>query len=111
MHPSFSPARATVEHLVRGHGVGAGIAGIAAEGAVSAIVAAEVGQRKEYFARVSDDAGLEALLGGAGGGEKFGKIVVGAADQAQGGFPGDRYSGTQRGQCLCLQSGFLVRRA
>ncbi len=32
------------EHFVRSHGVRAGVAGIAAEGAVSAIVATEVGQ-------------------------------------------------------------------
>ena len=72
-----------LEDFVGRHGVRAGVAGIAAEGAVSAIVAAEVGQRQENFARIGDDAGLEAFFGGAGGGEEFRKIVVGAANQTQ----------------------------
>ena len=84
----------------------AGVAGIAAEGAVSAVVAAEIGQRQKDFARVGDDAGLEAFFGGAGGGEEFGKIVVGAADQAQRGFARDgdagAHLGERRGACRAL---------
>src|ERR1700722_616426 len=75
------------ENLVRGHGVRAGVSGIAAEGAVSAVIAAEIGQREEDLTRVSDDAGFEAFFGGASGGEKFGKLAVGAADEAQSGAP------------------------
>src|SRR6266700_5918645 len=67
------------EELVRSHRVGAGIAGIAAEGAVSAVVAAEIGQGQEDLAGIGDGAGLEALFGGAGGGQEFGEIVVWAA--------------------------------
>ena len=49
-------------NFVRRHGVRAGFARIAAESAVAAIVAAQVGQGDENFARIGDDAGLEALL-------------------------------------------------
>jgi len=48
--------------------VGAGVGGIAAEGAVSAVVAAKIGQGEENFAGVGDDAGFESFFGGAGGG-------------------------------------------
>ena len=78
------------EDFVGSHGMSAGIAGIAAEGAVSAVVAAEIGQRQKNFARIGDDAGLEALFGGAGGGEEFGKIVVGALNQVERGLARDR---------------------
>ncbi len=76
----------------------AGVAGISAESAVSAIVAAEIGQRQEDFARVGDDAGLEAFFGRARGGEEFGKIVVGAADEVQGGLARDGDAGAHLGQ-------------
>ena len=68
------------EDFIRRHCMGAGLAGIAAEGAVSAIVTAKIGQGQEDLARVSDHAGLEALFGCAGGGEEFGEVVVMAAD-------------------------------
>ncbi len=97
------------ENFVGSHRVRAGIAGIAAEGAVSAVVAAEIGQRQEDFSRVGDDAGLEALFGGAGGGEKFGKIVVGAANEVQGGLARDGDAGAdlgeRRGACRALLGG------
>ena len=76
----------------------AGVAGIAAEGAVSAVVAAEIGQRQEDLARVGDDAGPEALFGGVGGGEKFGKIVVGAANELQSSLARDGDAGAHLGE-------------
>ena len=33
--------------------------GIAAEGAVAAVIAAKIGEREKHFARIGDDAGLE----------------------------------------------------
>ena len=45
----------------------AGLAGIAAEGAVATVVAAEVSQRQEDLFRISDDSGLESLPGFTGG--------------------------------------------
>ena len=62
-----------------------GFARVAAEGAVSAVVAAKIGQRQEDLARIGDGAGPEALFGSAGGREEFRQIVVGATNQAQGG--------------------------
>ncbi len=64
----FFSGAGDLENFVRRHGVCAGVAGIAAEGAVSAVIAAEIGEREKNFARVSDDAGFEALFGGARGG-------------------------------------------
>ena len=61
----------------------AGISGIAAEGAVAAVVAAEIGQRQKDLPRIGDDTGLEVFSCGAGGGQQRGQIVVTAADQAQ----------------------------
>src|SRR4029077_16846929 len=43
------------EDFVRGHEVGAGLAGVLAEGAVAAIVAAKRGERDENFFREADD--------------------------------------------------------
>jgi len=76
-------------------GVGSRLAGVAAKGAISAIIAAQVGQRNENLARIGDDFGLEALFGGAGGGREFGQIVVGAADQLECSLAGDWFAGTQ----------------
>ena len=64
------------KNLVRSHGVSAGFAGIAAEDAVAAIIAAQVGQRDEDLTRIGDDPGLEALLGCKRGGEEGGEFVV-----------------------------------
>src|SRR5579863_8159461 len=68
------------ENLVGSHSVRPRISRIAAEGAVSAVVTAEIGQRQEDLTRVSNDAGFEAFLGGTRGGEKLGKVVVRTAD-------------------------------
>src|ERR1700751_2289035 len=67
------------EHLVGHHRVCAGIARIAAEGAVAAIVAAEVSQREKDFAGIGDRARLESFLRRAGKRKKFWQIVVAAA--------------------------------
>src|ERR1700721_331846 len=71
------------EHFVRAHRMCAWFAGIAAEGAISAVVPAEIGQRKKYLARVCNDAGIEALFDGTGGDKKFGKLVFGTANEVQ----------------------------
>ena len=68
------------EDLVGRHGMGARIAGIAPEGAVAAIVAAQVGQRQEDLAGVGHHGGLEALFCGARRAQEPGKIFIGAAD-------------------------------
>jgi hypothetical protein len=47
-------------HLVRRHGVRAGLAGIAPECAVAAVVAAKIRQGKKHFARIGDDSRLES---------------------------------------------------
>ena len=58
----FFAGASNFQNLIRRHGVRAGVAGVAAEGAVSAIVAAEIGQWQKNFARVGDDARLERSL-------------------------------------------------
>ena len=85
----FAGAR-DFQDLVRSHGVRAGFAGIAAEDAVAAIVAAQVGQRDEDFARIGDDAGLEALLEFQGGGEESGEFVVRATQELAGALARER---------------------
>jgi len=47
-----------LENFVRSHEVSAGLAGIFAEGAVAAIVAAESGQGDEDLFRIGDDIAL-----------------------------------------------------
>src|SRR5580698_6990218 len=81
------------KHFLRCHGVRAWIGGVAAEGAISAVVAAEIGKREKYLARIGDHAGFEALFGGAGRGQKQRKIVIRAVDECERGFPGNRLAG------------------
>ncbi len=69
--------------------------GVAAEGAVTAVVAAKIGQRQKNLPRVGDDAGLEVFFCGAGGGEQRGEIVVIAANQVQGKVARDGRTGLQ----------------
>jgi hypothetical protein len=64
------------------------LAGIAAEDAVAAIIAAEVGQGDKDFARISDNAWLEALLGRQSGGEESGKFVVWGMNKPAGALAG-----------------------
>jgi hypothetical protein len=77
----FSGAR-DLENLFGSHRVSAGFSGVAAEGAVAAIVAAQIRQRQKNFSRVCNNTGLEGVSCGAGGSEHGGQIVVTAADQA-----------------------------
>ena len=56
------------EDFVGSHEMRAGLAGVFAEGAVAAVVAAEIGERDENFSRVGDDAGLELVFCGVRGG-------------------------------------------
>ena len=67
----------------------AGLAGIAAEGAVATVVAAEVSQRQEDLFRISDDSGLESLPGFTGGCQERRKLVVTGTDQPAGLFTGE----------------------
>ena len=69
------------QDLVRGHGVRPGFAGVAPEDAVAAIITAQVRQRDEDFARISDDAGLEALLELQGCGKKIWQFIVRAMQE------------------------------
>jgi hypothetical protein len=62
--------------------VGSGLAGIAAEGAISAIVAAEVGEWNENFSGIGDYADLEAVASASGGGKKLRQLFVVRADPA-----------------------------
>ena len=72
------------ENFVGRHGVRARVAGIAAVGAVSAIIAAEVGQRDKHLARVGDDAGTILLLEGARSRQQIRQKVVVAAQELAG---------------------------
>ncbi len=55
--------------------MGAGLAGIAAEDAIAAVVPAEVGEGEEDLAGIGDNAWLEALFDLAGGGKQYRKFV------------------------------------
>ena len=61
-----------LKHFIGRHGVGARFPRVAAEGAVAAVVTAEVGEREEDLARIGDDAGLKALFEGRGGRKQSG---------------------------------------
>ena len=82
------------QYLVRGHGVCAGLAGIAAEGAIAAVVATEVGERNKNLARIGNDAGLKRCLASMAADKQRGKIVVRTADQLASIFSRKRHSGS-----------------
>src|ERR1700720_285070 len=69
------------QNLIRGHGVRPGFAWVAAEDAVAAIITAQVRQRDEAFARIGENAGLEALLELQGCGEKIWEFIVRATQE------------------------------
>ena len=75
---SHAFARAHHLHdLIRRHGVRAGLAGIAAEGAVAAVVAAKICQRKKDLARIGDDSGLESRAGRSRRSKQGGELFIG----------------------------------
>ena len=82
VQPSFSPCLRHRENFVGRHGVRAGLAGIAAEGAVSAIIAAQIGQRDKHLARVGDDAGTILFFERARSRKQFRQNFVVAAQAA-----------------------------
>jgi len=70
--------------------VRAGLTGVAAEYAISAIVAAEVRQGDKDLARIGDHAGLELTAQGLGAPEQLGKILVRAPHPFAGIFSSKR---------------------
>ncbi len=76
------PGTRNVEYFFRSHRMRARITGIAAEGAISTVVTAEVGQRDEHLTRVGDHGWLEALFGRTGGGQKIWQVIIWAPNQA-----------------------------
>src|SRR6476660_1236819 len=101
------------ENFVGRHGVSARITGIAAEGAVSAVVSAQVSQRNKDLARIGDDARLEAVTELPGSGKKLGQMMVGTANPTAGILAGQwssfvevtnrrrRITRTGQTQCFC----------
>src|SRR5208283_5961253 len=75
--------------------------GIAAVGAVSAIVAAEVGKRDEDFARIRDDAWAELLFQCARDGEQFGEELVIAGQELNGDFRREWMAVEQMSSQIC----------
>jgi len=69
----------------------AGLAGVTAEGAVAAVIATKIGERKENFARIGDEIAFEALSGRGCGGEQGRKFIIGASDQGVGLLAGKRH--------------------
>jgi hypothetical protein len=47
--------------------MGPGLAGIAAEGAIAAVIAAEIRERKKYFSGIGDDSRFEFCANGLRG--------------------------------------------
>src|SRR5581483_1238820 len=83
-----------LENFVGRHRVGARLARIAAKGAISAIIAAEISERNKNFARIGDHAGAEMVASLAGQGEQLGQIFIRANDPAVSFF--SRNGGRQR---------------
>src|ERR1019366_2520162 len=77
-------------HLVRFHSVRAGIAGVAPERAVSAIVAAEIRQGKKHLARIGNDSRLESGPGKLCRREEGRQHAVVRSQKAAGRFARDR---------------------
>ncbi len=75
------------QHLVRGHGEGARLAGILPERAVAAVVAAEGGQRDEHLGRERDAAAVAAVPQGRRRVEQRGQARLRRGEQG-GGFRG-----------------------
>ena len=110
MQPSFSPCLRDRQNFFRSHGVRAGLARIASEGAVAAIIAAKIGQRKKDFARVSDDAGAVLFFQSPRRGQQLRKKFVIAAQELASHFRRQRLAiphlAQARGQrvgCECLR--------
>ena len=83
------------QHFLRSQGMRSGFSGIAAESAVTAVVAAEIRQRQENLPRVGDDTGFEVFFCGARRPDQRWKISVTAAYQPQGQFARDGRTGAQ----------------
>jgi flavin reductase (DIM6/NTAB) family NADH-FMN oxidoreductase RutF len=71
------------EHLVRVHGMSAGVAGIATEGAIAAIVATEIGERQEDLAGIGDYSRLEFFLRCPRSRQKRRQFAVRTRDEAK----------------------------
>src|SRR6185437_2042287 len=69
----FFSGAGDLKDFVGCHCVRARLSGVAAEGAISAVVAAKVGKRNKNLARISNDAGLECFFCFAGGGQEAGE--------------------------------------
>ena len=81
----------------------AGFSGIAAEGAVAAVVTAEIGQRQKNLSRIGDDAGSEVFFRGACRREQSWEVVVAAVDQAQGQVARDGRTRPEIGEFCCAR--------
>ncbi len=62
------------------------ITGIPPESAISAIIPAQIRQRKEDFAGIRDRSGFEALFGSSGGRKKVGQMGIAAGNKLYRGF-------------------------
>jgi hypothetical protein len=78
--------------------VGSGIAGVAAESAVSAIVSAEIRQRNKDLAGICNNARFEALFRCASCGEQFGQDFVRTSDEIARSFARDWDMWPERGK-------------
>src|SRR3989454_8473532 len=88
------------QHLLGRHRVGAGLAGIAPEGAIAAVVAAEGRQRHEDLGREGDDASPAAVAHLARAREELVEPRVGGLDQRARGGVGDHCSGVREAATL-----------
>src|SRR6266404_1576065 len=77
-----------LQHLIGRHRVRAGLTRVAAEGAISAIIAAEICKRDENLARISDYARLKVVASILGGREKVRQVLVASSNPLEGGFAG-----------------------
>src|SRR5271166_6495765 len=72
-----------LEYLFGRHGMSAGLSGVAAVGAVAAVIATEVGQGQKNLTRVGNDSRAILLLEEAGGREQFRKHFRTALQQPE----------------------------
>src|SRR5262249_55165067 len=75
-----------VQYLFRRHGVRAVLSRVAAEGAVSAVIAAEVCEGNENFARIGDYTGLETITSIPRSRQQFRKLLVPCLNPVNGFF-------------------------
>ena len=89
--PQLLPRPGYIQHFLGRHGMRARIGGIAAESAVAAVIAAQVGERQKDFARIRDRVWTEALFCRTGRTQQLRQFFISRAHEPAGQLALDRH--------------------